>query len=104
MMHFPGNVVKKMFPRLVGLGAMVILIGGALIGFQDAAKAGLKLEQPVLAGLICIGIGVLFIMISVMALILQGTRESKGINILSKTAEPYHRIKLLSNSVSALKI
>jgi hypothetical protein len=86
-MHFPGNVVKKMFPRLVGLGAVVILIGGALIGFQDAVKAGMKLEQPVLAGLICIGIGVLFITIAVMALILQGTWESKGIEIRSKTAQ-----------------
>ena len=85
MMHFPANVAKKMFPRLVGLGAVVLLIGGALIGFQDAAKAGMKLEQPVLAGLICIGIGVLFITIAVMALILQGTWELKGIKILSKT-------------------
>ena len=25
MMHFPGNVVKKMFPRLVSLGIIVIL-------------------------------------------------------------------------------
>lgn len=35
LMHFPGNVAKNMFPCLVGLGAMVILVGTALIGFQD---------------------------------------------------------------------
>ena len=54
-MHFPGNVVKKMFPRLSGLGTIVILFGGTLTGFHDDAKAGMKLGQPVLAGLVCFG-------------------------------------------------
>ena len=96
MMHFPGNVVKKMFPRLVGLGAVVILIGGALIGFQDAVKTSMKLEQSLLLGLVCIGIGALFITIAVMALILRGTWESKGIKILSKTIQ--NEVHLNQNS------
>ena len=83
-MLFPGNVVKKMFSRLVGLGTVVILISGALVGFQDAAKMSLKLEQPVFVGLNGIVIGVLFVVIAVMARVLQGTWEFKRIKIFSK--------------------
>ena len=104
MMHFPGNVVKKMFPRLMGLGTIVILIGGALIGFHGYAKAGLKLGQPVLAGLICIGIGVLFISIAVMARILQGTWEPKGIEILSKTARKNVRLNPSSPELAGMDV
>jgi len=87
MMYFPRNVVKKMFSRLVILGAVMIMIGGALIGFQEVVKAGINLEQPVLVGLVCIAIGVLFITITVMALILQGTWEFKEVKIRSKTTQ-----------------
>jgi hypothetical protein len=86
-MHFPGNIAKKIFSRLISLGAVVIVIGVSLIGFQDVAKAGMNLKQPVLAGLVCIGIGMLFVTIAVMALILQRTWGFKGVKICSKTAQ-----------------
>ena len=75
---------------------MVILISGALVGFQDAAKMSLKLEQPVFVGLNGIVIGVLFVVIAVMARVLQETWECKRIKIFSKKSQ--NEVALIQSS------
>ncbi len=84
MTHFPGNVDRKMLKPLIVLGSMLILIGGILIVFRDMAERVIHLGNPLLAGLVCIAIGVLFLVIIVISLILKETWELRGVHIRSK--------------------
>ncbi len=82
-MHFPVNVAKKMFVRLIALGTIVVIIGGVLIYFQKPTQEILNIENPMLAGLVCMAIGLLFIIIAAMSLVLQKTWILEGIHIRS---------------------
>ena len=81
--HFPIHVAKKMFTRLIVLGTIVALVGGVLIYSQKAAQEILNLDQPMLIGLLCMAIGILFISIAIMSLVLQKTWMLEGIRIRS---------------------